>query len=598
MVKKKNKIGSKNLKQPAFFWLKKLVKILSLVGVVLFISLGLFFFIFWLVWQNRFMPSVKLGHFDLTGKTKPQALDLLNKFYQNFNQQELTFIYENQRWVYQPINWQTKINLNESLNQAFLAGRDLSFFPQTINYLLGRKSWTEIPLKIDFDQELFASFSAKLQAEIEKPIILPSLLVKEQEVVLISGSPGVKINQTQLQMEIIKRITYQDKTAINIPAVSLNPPVTSQEEQITYQRAKLLLPKKLVLKIDNQVYEVKQQELVNLLSFTGGFDLVKIASLSANLAKAFNKEPQNAAFNFENGRVTVFRPAITGQQLPEEKVTAKILAGLNTLELNATEQETITLPVIEVKPQITTAEVNDLGIKELLGSGLSYFKGSIASRIHNINLASSRLHGLLIKPGEIFSFNQALGEVSSATGYQPAYIIQQGRTVLGDGGGVCQVSTTLFRAALNAGLPIIERHAHAYRVTYYEQGFGPGLDATVFAPSVDLKFENNTPAHILIQTNLDRKNYSLTIELYGTSDGRLASVSAPRVWDQVPPPPPRYEDDPTLPIGQEKQIDFAAWGAKTAFDYKVVRGEEVLINKTFYSNFKPWQAVYLRGTKQ
>jgi vancomycin resistance protein YoaR len=260
--------------------------------------------------------------------------------------------------------------------------------------------------------------------------------------------------------------------------------------------------------------------------------------------------------------------------------------------------EAIELPVITTEPAIKTENVNGLGIKELLGKGESTFHGSIASRKHNIALTAGRLNGILVAPSEIFSFNQAVGDISAATGYQTAYIIKDGRTMLGDGGGVCQDSTTMFRAILNAGLPIIERHPHSYRVTYYEQNAPPGLDATVYAPSVDLKFKNDTPGYILIQTKVDiNKNY-LVVELYGSSDGRKATVSNVRLWAQVPPPADLYQDDPTLAAGVIKQVDWKAWGAKAAFDWKVVRNNEVLQEKTFYSNYQPWQAVYLRGTRQ
>jgi vancomycin resistance protein YoaR len=169
---------------------------------------------------------------------------------------------------------------------------------------------------------------------------------------------------------------------------------------------------------------------------------------------------------------------------------------------------------------------------------------------------------------------------------------------LGDGGGVCQVSTTLFRAVLNAGLPITERQPHAYRVSYYEQDIGPGFDATVFLPSPDLKFKNNTPSYLLIQTKVDQVNKKLTFDIYGTSDGRKVEISPVRIWDKQPPPPDLYQDDPTLPAGTIKQVEHKSWGAKVAFDYKIVRGEEVLSEKTFYSVYRPWQAVYLRGTGQ
>ena len=145
-------------------------------------------------------------------------------------------------------------------------------------------------------------------------------------------------------------------------------------------------------------------------------------------------------------------------------------------------------------------------------------------------MATSRLNGVLVAPGEEFSFNKALGDVSAGTGYQQAYVIKGGRTVLGDGGGVCQVSTTLFRALLNAGLPITERRAHSYRVGYYEQGFPPGLDATVYYPTTDLKFKNDTSNHILIQSRVE--GVKLIFDIYGPDDGRKVVMEGPFQYDQ------------------------------------------------------------------
>jgi len=209
----------------------------------------------------------------------------------------------------------------------------------------------------------------------------------------------------------------------------------------------------------------------------------------------------------------------------------------------------------------------------------------------------SKFKGILVPPNEEVSFNNILGDVSSLTGYKAAYVIKDGKTVLGDGGGVCQVSTTLFRALLDAGLPITERRAHAYRVGYYEQGFPPGLDATVYYPTTDLKFKNDTPAYILIQPTINLTDLSLVFEIYGTDDGRVATTTKPVITSQTAPPPDLYVDDPTLPLGTIKQIEHKAWGAKVIFDYKVTRGEETLIDQKFVSNYRAWQAVYLRGTK-
>ncbi len=306
---------------------------------------------------------------------------------------------------------------------------------------------------------------------------------------------------------------------------------------------------------------------------------------------------QEALFQFEKGRVTAFRASRDGRAVHREEARMRFDEAVRALPHAPIYQIVINLPVYTIQPSATTEKANSFGIKELIGRGYSEFQGSIPGRIHNVALAASRINGVLIPPGETFSFNDAIGDISAATGYQSAYIIKEGRTVLGDGGGVCQVSSTMFRAALNAGLPIAERQAHAYRVHYYEEGgFKPGLDATVFSPSVDLKIKNDTPAHILIQTKTDTKNFTLTFELYGTSDARSSEISNHIVWGQTPPPPALYQDDPTLKAGVVKQVDWAASGAKASFDYRVTRGNEVLQNTTFVSNFRPWQAVFLRGT--
>lgn len=323
-----------------------------------------------------------------------------------------------------------------------------------------------------------------------------------------------------------------------------------------------------------------------------------IDDLLTTLSEQIEIPVQNALFRFANNKVTAFKPSSNGRALNKTEALERMNEAFLTVARTNQQRITVYLPVETIHPLITTDNTNTFGIKELIGRGYSEFTGSIAGRIHNVALAASRLNGVLIKPGETLSFNTAVGDISAATGYQSAYIIKEGRTVLGDGGGVCQVSSTLFRAALNAGLPVIERHAHAYRVHYYEEGgYKPGLDATVFSPSVDLKIINDTPAYILIQTKTDTRNLTLTFDLYGSRDGRVALISNHQVWGQSAPPPAVYQDDPTLPKGVEKQVDWEAWGAKASFKYTVTRGSQTLQDVIFYSNFQPWKSVFLRGTQ-
>jgi vancomycin resistance protein YoaR len=189
----------------------------------------------------------------------------------------------------------------------------------------------------------------------------------------------------------------------------------------------------------------------------------------------------------------------------------------------------ILLPVAVTKPTIGNDAAEELGIRELLGIGETDFSGSPPNRIHNIRVGAARFNGILVKPGEEFSFNALLGPVGPETGYKPELVIKQDKTVPEYGGGLCQVSTTAFRAAVFSGLPITERRNHAYIVRYYNP---PGFDATIYPPHPDLRFINDTEGHILIQTSVS--GTKLRFEFYGTSDGRNVEIIGPTVYDKRP----------------------------------------------------------------
>lgn len=324
----------------------------------------------------------------------------------------------------------------------------------------------------------------------------------------------------------------------------------------------------------------------------------RLLAIAEQMAQEVDRPMQNALFEFKEGKVINFQQSKEGKAVNKKEVISLILMAFRQSVFQKP-VIALDLPVDVIVPQTTTSSSNRLGIKELLGQGDSYFKDSIPSRVHNIILASSYLHGIVIPPGEVFSFSEKIGDISAKTGYQQAYVIKEGKTILDDGGGVCQVSTTIFRAALAAGLPIVERKSHYYRVGFYEQGgYPPGLDATVYPPNPDFKFKNDTPAYILIQTEIDKVGKKLTFKFYGTSDGRRVEMEKPVIHSQTPPPEPIYVDDPNLSAGSIKRVDVAHWGAKVSFKRKVWSFDNRLIEeRIFWSFYTPWPAVYQRGTR-
>lgn len=263
------------------------------------------------------------------------------------------------------------------------------------------------------------------------------------------------------------------------------------------------------------------------LSSQSNIDTQAIKSHLEDLAKKVNHDPMDAKFKVENGKVVTFSEAQSGVTLNVDKSLEVLTEALQKNDPQAA--QSIALPFDAKKSETDYADVNSLGVSALVGEGTSDFKGSTRSRVVNIKVASQRFNGLLIKPGEEFSFVKNLGDVDAQHGYLPELVIKQGVTEPEFGGGICQVSTTAFRAAIYSGLKITARRNHAYPVSYYNP---QGMDSTVYVPNPDLKFVNNTPSYILIQTKI--VGTQLVFDFYGTDDGRKTTVDGPYITDKQP----------------------------------------------------------------
>ncbi|MDO8638279.1 MAG: VanW family protein [Candidatus Daviesbacteria bacterium] len=557
---------------------------------------------FTLYFGDKFYPRVKVNNISLQGKTLKEAKSILEQKFSQRIADNLQFKINDNEININLSSSSPSLNIDQTLNQAFL-GQEL----QTL--LFGQNFTTK--LRFDHPSALISQVSLINQTIKEFPQSAKINLDKE-EVIIIPAKDGKELDDQKLLLEIKDYLNLKGEKPQVLPIKILNPKFST--ENATYYKIALekIIDNPIKLNYQKTILTIDQKTLLSLLDFKEtpqtipNPDLVgqnitfdnkfidpeKLASFLEDLSLAINQPVQNAKFTFDPNtkRVSEFKPAEEGRQLDLTQTKYLIEQALS-----GNSSSNISLPVKITEPNISTAQTNNFGITDLLGSGQSNFAGSIENRIYNIGLASSRINGSLIDPGATFSFNRTVGDISANSGYKQAYVIKEGRTVLDDGGGVCQVSTTLFRAVLNSGLPVVKRTAHAYRVGYYEQGYPPGLDATVFAPSVDFQFKNDTGAYILIQAYI--LGASLTIDLYGASDGRVTTLTKPVISDQTPPPAELRQDDPTLPRGQIKQVDWSAWGANVSFNRTVTRNGEVLLNETWKSNYKPWQAIYLVGTK-
>ena len=450
-----------------------------------------------------------------------------------------------------------------------------------------------IDLPINYDNDALDGIISKVVARINQEGVAAKIVVNSAgEIRIEPGSDGLMVDEENLRRTIVAALVLPGRHNVEIPTKVESMAVDSARIDESLAIANRWKNKTMRIFRNDYNYSLSTEAIFKLIGLTGEvINAEEIERILGEIKPNVEVEARNAIFNIDENKVVEFSPEIFGVKIDEVKFREKLARVVARSETNELE-----IPVIVTEPKIRAGDINNLGIKTLIGVGTSLFHNSIPNRIHNLTLASARLNGAIVAPGETFSLGNQIGDVSRATGYREAYVISQGRTVLGDGGGVCQVSTTLFRAALNAGLPIVERKAHSYRVHYYEEDLGPGFDATVFLPSADLKFVNDTANHILIQTKVDPKTFSMKYEIYGTNDGRVATVSAAKIYSQSAPLPTIYQDDPTLPSGTKKQVDWSAWGAKVSFDYKVTRGGEILQDRTFFSTYQPWAAVYLVGT--
>lgn len=564
-------------------------------GSLSFVGILILAFVFYnLLFAGRVYPNTYVAGIEVSRKSKAEVQELLSK--NVIPPEKLVIKNGNQTFDIDLSTIDFEYDFEETADAAISLHRTGNIVFDLARRVKSLYSRTNIGLRLKLNEEKLEENLSVIAGQATVEPVYPGASYTNGSIVVDKGKAGQDIDKERLRLKIGKSLSNLKKEPIELSLVEVDPTLTNEEAEAFRKRAENLVGKRLSLRFEFQEFNYRVNDLLSLLDPQGQYLEDEVVKLAEDIKDEVDRDPQNPAFQYEGGVVKEFAPAKEGVSVDKDALKERIIGNLRTLESTDEKIASIDIPADKTPPDIQTGEVNDLGINELLGRGSSKFAGSIPSRIYNIDLASSKFHGVLVKPGEVFSFNQVLGDVSAYTGYKQAYIIKDGKTVLGDGGGVCQVSTTFFRAILDAGLPVVERNPHSYRVGYYEQDSAPGFDATIYTPYVDLKFRNDTPSHLLIQRVYNPTTASLAFEIYGTDDGRVATTTNPVVSNVTSPPPPKYEEDPSLPEGTVKQIEYSANGANVHFTYTIKKNGEITYQKTFYSNYRPWQAVYLQGT--
>jgi len=364
----------------------------------------------------------------------------------------------------------------------------------------------------------------------------------------------------------------------HVPAAEIFPPAGPLREPLVVAHAELDLQFAL---------DVRSLAAATVDPAAHLYDPVAIRSQVQRWAGLVDTAPVNARvrFNAIDRALEVVQPSRRGVILDVAGTVEAILAALQA------EDSAAVLQVKWLSPEFTQENLSSLGIRSLVGRSETYFKGSSAARVHNIELTTRQFSSVLIAPGEVFSFNDTIGPITVAAGDADAAVIWGDRTAIGVGGGVCQVSTAIFRSALHAGLPIEERHNHGYVVSWYGQ---PGMDATIYTPLVDLKFRNDTAAHLLLQPDLDVEQGTLAVNLFGTPTGRLVNITEPVISRVTEPESPVFVEDRSLAPGETRLLESEKLGL-TVVVHRNITENGLTRSERFVSVYQPWRAVYAEG---
>lgn len=421
------------------------------------------------------------------------------------------------------------------------------------------------------------------------------VIIDKQKAIIKPAVTGLVLNKNQFEQIIRDRLSKLNFNIIELPAQKTLPEFTTEMAQAIADQINQSLNLSYILKTRTAEIELSSQQLWAWVQITQQSDSFRVKlkeedlrQYLQNLKNQIDQSAINAILVIKNERAIEFVPDQVGVILDIEQSIELIQRKL------LTEHRQIDLPAQYIEPKTTLDETNNLGIKELVAKGESNFSGSPKNRRHNIKVGANKFDKVIIRPNEKFSFNKLLGIVDSSTGYLPELVIKGDETTPEFGGGLCQVSTTTFRAALDGGYPIIARQNHSYRVSYYEPA---GTDATVYQPYPDFQFLNDTPHHLLIHTYIEGDN--LHFDFYGTATGQKVELEGPIIYDITDPPEPIYIETSTLPEGEQKKIDTAHKGADTIL-YRHIFDElgREIRKDTFKSHYIAWPEKYLVGVSE
>ena len=549
------------------------------------------------------LPGVRLGDVALGGLGAAEVSRAVNAAAVPLVTAPVTFTYMNREWRPVAREIGLRVGTDEMQARAMTTGRTW-IWPLRWVQVVAVPLWRpDVTFRVEVDRTQLSAYLEKLASAVNRSPVEATLSIKGGQVILTPAVNGERIDVEAAMRAVRLPATLNDRQVVPLPVVVAQPR-TSQTSIAEAQRvAQKILAGPLFIRTGEMSWSLTLAQLESMLAFRreagvdGGYDRLlaglnetDVATFVKTIAQQVERAPQDGQFRWDGKAIVFTRDGQDGLHVDQAVAVRTIIQAA------AEDSRDVVIPVIIARPTVSSARLASMGIRDLVGVGSSKYTGSSPERANNVKVAAGKLHHTLIQPGTVFSFLESLGPITPENGYLEGLTIQGDATVPGIGGGVCQISTTMFRAAFWGGLPIVERHQHAYRVTYYEQDGSPvGFDAAVYDPGVDFRFKNDTGAPLLVHVTVDEQTKVVTFRLFGEVTGREVKQTSSRANERPAPDASPDVPDPKLPLGQRKQAEWKADGVDAVVRRVVTVNGKQSLSDSFSSRYAPWQEKWAIG---
>jgi vancomycin resistance protein YoaR len=582
----------------------------------------------WYQWRynDKIYPGVSVAGVPLGGLTVQEAESAISDALTPYPGPDVTLRFGDRSWILSASDLGVSVDASATASLAYAIGRHglAASGAASVADMFGgleqdmadqweaMRNGVAVKPTLARDEDLQAQVVARIAEEVNIAPVEGKLTIDGLQVTGTPGRLGRQMDIEATRSALAEAVRSGAGTVIDVPWQERRPAILSVDAAVA--KARTVLGRSLVLAADTlsgpQRFSADPAQVRGWLALTpttladGSVDLdikldqEQVKAFVGAIAKQLDQKAFDGSLDWDRtaGKVLVLQASQAGQKVDVDAGVAAVAAALGAPmsagENGSPAPQEVALPVAIVKPKVDTSRIAEMGIVELVSEGTSNFKGSPPERVHNIVNAASKFGHVVVAPGDEFSFNQNVGDVNSANGFIDALVIAGDRTAVGIGGGVCQVSTTAFRAAYYGGFPIVERWAHGYVVGWYGK---PGLDASIFTPNVDFRFKNDTGHYILIKSSWNEAKGTITFSIYGTKPDRTVEISEPVISNRQPAPAASYVEDASLKAGQMKQVDWAKEGLDAVVTRTIRYGDGKVKQEQLVSKYRPWQAIFLYG---